>query len=77
MKPVPLLNPDRRIGAPAGWDHEKDGLCHTIEVWDREGFMISAWRPTEKELEALNAGKCFYLAISGRVHPVIWMQVEQ
>lgn len=76
MKSIQLLNPDRRIGAPKDWDHDKDGLCHTLEVWDRDGFMISAWRPSEKELANLNAGKPLYLAISGRIHPVIWLAVE-
>lgn len=75
MNSIPLENPDRRLGAPRQWDHETDGICHTLEIWDREGFMISGWRPTPKELEKLNAGEPLFLHIQGRSHPVVAFSV--
>lgn len=75
MKSIPLQNADRRLGAPITWNHETEGICHTLEIWDRDGFMISGWVPTERELEQLNAGEPLFLHIQGRVHPVVSMSV--
>ena len=75
MNSIPLEKPDRRLGAPPNWNHETDGICHTLEIWDREGFMISGWKPTPAELEKLNAGEPLFLHIQGRVHPVVALSV--
>jgi hypothetical protein len=72
---LPLDAPTRRLGAPPSWDHEKDGLCHTLEILDREGWMISAWQPTEAELERIKAGKPIFLHIQGVAHPVVALTV--
>lgn len=72
MKSLPIENATRRLGAPAGWDHERDGLCHTLEIVDTpDGFMLSAWQPTAAELAKLNAGEPLFLWIQGRTHPVV------
>lgn len=76
MKSQVLENPDRRLGAPQKWNHEHDGLCHTLEIWDRNGWMISAWRPTDKELERLNRGEALLLWIQGNCHPVVSLEVN-
>jgi hypothetical protein len=76
MTPIPLENPDRRIGAPKDWDHA-EGLCHTIEVWDRDGYMISAWQPTPAEIKLINEGCPILLHISGRLHPVVALSVSK
>jgi hypothetical protein len=39
--------------------------------------MVSAWVPSEKELRALNEGKPLFLGISGKVHPVVFLFVEE
>lgn len=70
-------NPTRRIGAPPDWDHEKQGICHTLEIVDHEGVMYSAWQPSEAELKRLNEGKPIILGIQGTVHPVVCLGVGQ
>lgn len=75
MKSIPFENPDRRLGAPINWNHETDGICHTLDIWDRDGFMISGWQPTAAELVKLNAGEPLFLHIQGRVHPVVAFSV--
>lgn len=75
MKSIPLETADRRLGAPDNWNHETDGICHTLDIWDQDGFMISGWRPTESELAKLNAGEPLFLHIQGRSHPVVAMSV--
>lgn len=75
MKSLPLESPSRRIGPPQNWNHETDGICHTLEIWDVDGFMISAWQPSEAELARLNAGKPLLLHIQGGTHPVVGLSV--
>jgi hypothetical protein len=59
------------------WDHEELGICHTLEILDRDGWMISAWIPTETELKRLNAGMPVHLHIKGQVHPVVAISVGE
>lgn len=81
MRSMRLKNPSRRIGAPTTWDHEKDGLCHTLEVWDvtdkpdGHNRMVTAWQPSPEELKRLNEGQPVFLHIFGTVHPVVSLEV--
>jgi hypothetical protein len=76
MKSIPLSNATRRMGAPKDWDHETMGICHTLEICDRDGWMISAWQPTQQELERINAGQPIFLGIQGHdMHPVVSIEV--
>lgn len=71
MKSLPLTDATRRLGAPANWNHETDGICHTLEICDRDGFMISAWAPTDAERERIAKGAPIFLHIQGQTHPVV------
>lgn len=71
MKSIPLQSPDFRFGAPANWNHETDGICHTLDVWRRDGAWVSGWTPSPAELAKLNAGEPLFLHIFSDVHPVI------
>ena len=77
MNSLPLADCTRRLGAPKQWDHAKDGLCHTLEICDRDGWMISAWQPTEAELKRIAEGKPVFLFIQGQVHPVVSLAVGE
>lgn len=76
MRPIQLTNATRRLGAPVNWDHSKDGICHTLDVCDLGGYMISAWVPSENELKRLNEGKPIFLEIQGTRHPVVSLKVS-
>lgn len=75
MDPIPLTDATRRMAAPKDWDHAKQGICHTLEILDRDGWMISAWRPTEAELKRINEGQPIFLHIHGHIHPVVGFTV--
>lgn len=77
MNALPLTDATRRLGAPPNWDHATDGLCHTLEICDREGWMISAWQPTPAELKRIAEGKPVFLHIQGTVHPVVSLTVGE
>lgn len=75
MRAIKLDKPDRSLGAPPNWNAERDGVCNTLDIWDRDGAMISGWRPTPEELAKLNAGDPLFLHILGASHPVVSMSV--
>lgn len=75
MHSLPLSDATRRLGAPLTWDHARDGICHTLEICDRDGFMISAWSFSAAELKRLNEGAPLFLHIQGSVHPVVGFTV--
>lgn len=75
MDAMPIDGATRRLGAPTNWDHEKDGICHTLEILDHDGWMISAWMPSEIEIKAINAGSPVLLYVQGKAHPVVSLAV--
>lgn len=75
MKSIPLLDATRRLGAPSNWNHETDGICFTLEIVDRDGFMISGWLPTDAERKRIADGAPLFLHIQGRAHPVVSLTV--
>jgi hypothetical protein len=79
VKAIQWETPSRRLGAPANWDHERDGICHTLEILDVDvsgsNFMVSAWQPTEAEMKRLQEGKPLLLWIQGRSHPVVMVSI--
>lgn len=79
MTPVMHSTNNRIIGAPADWDHSKVA-CPGLPVTDREMFghrvMVSFWKPTEEEIEALKAGAMVALSVVGTVHPPVGMHIE-
>lgn len=77
MRSLPLSNATRRLGAPDAWNHADWGICHTLEICDQDGFMISAWVPSAAELARLNEGKPIFLRVRGTVHPVVALTVGE
>lgn len=64
------------LGAPAGWQPDKDGDCGYLAIRTEgnprqgSGWCESAWEPTPRELEALNNGGSVILRIIGWQPPV-------
>lgn len=79
------MNPTRHpsnnalFGAPSGWDHDAlpcDALPITRAEVDGQASLISFWRPTAEELEALFCGGLVVLHVLGHGHPVVALGVE-
>jgi len=75
MRSIPIQGATRRLGAPSNWNHETDGICHTLEIFDQDGFMTSAWKPAPDELKRLIDGFPILLSIQGTRHPVVSLSV--
>jgi hypothetical protein len=63
------------LGAPAGWDHARDGHCGKLAIRAAEGCCLSAWEPTPEELAILSAGGSVILQVVGGQPPVmLWAE---
>lgn len=66
------------LGAPAGWDEQRDGTCGTLPIRLVDGMCLSAWEPTPDELAILNAGGSVILQVVGGQPPVmLWAEPIQ
>lgn len=81
MDVVQIKDASRRIGAPIDWDPSIHGHCGVLPVIDDRingiNFMVSFWRPTKEEIEALQNGAVLQLHVAGAVHPVVAMAVSE
>lgn len=70
----------RNLGAPKGWDPEKDGPCAHLPIRDEliagVPWMVSAHEFTPDEIALINAGATLELWIQGQTHPVVGMRVR-
>lgn len=77
MIPKRIHGATRYLGAPEGWEPDKDGDCSHLAILDvpsdNDGspVMISAWEPTPAELAAMQEGKPVYLQVVGTAHPPV------
>lgn len=64
------------LGAPEGWDAEKEG-CEVVGLpaYRHEGGFVSQWRPTLEELEAMLNGAPIWLHVLGDGHPPVSVTV--
>jgi hypothetical protein len=81
MIPTRIAGATRYLGAPVGWEPDKDGPCAHLAIQDAQldggtNVMVSAWEPTPGELAAMNAGNPVYLQIVGTAHPPVFVWVE-
>jgi len=67
------------FGAPIGWNQDElpcDSLPITRTEFDGAPVLVSFWRPTPEELEALFLGGLVMLHVYGNGHPVVALGVE-
>jgi hypothetical protein len=80
MKFVRHPTNNHTYGAPENWDHSKatcDALPVTVGNDPAFGVNIkSFWKPTEEELELLNAGRTVCLTIVGSGMPPVALSVD-
>lgn len=70
----------RFMNKPQNWNGELNGHCGVLPIRDETianlPAMTSAWEPTPRELEILNAGGKVYLTVIGMSHPPVSLWVE-
>lgn len=82
MKAVRIANAlPKPLGAPDDWDPEKNGHCGGLFIRPEEiggvQFMRSAWEAEPNEAALMMAGAKLIVGISGNVHPVLHLGVDQ
>jgi hypothetical protein len=80
MHPGRIQGSTRMLGAPQGWDKEKDGPCLGLAILDLNlndaiSAMGSVWFPTPEEIEKIVAGAPIELWIIGKSHPPVYLRV--
>lgn len=70
MIPARIANATRRLGAPAGWDEARDGVCVGLDVLIDGANFTSCWEPTPDEAARIAAGAKVYLTCVGGQPPV-------
>jgi len=70
----------RNLGAPQGWDPDKDGTCGGLPIRDEPhspgvNRMVSSWLPTPEEIALIQAGAPIHLLIVGSAHPPVAVSV--
>ena len=77
--PIRIMNATRTLGAPPGWDEERNGPCVGLpirdEEWNGTPVMTSAWEPTAEEIQALQGGAKIELTVIGTGHPPVSLSV--
>lgn len=66
------------LGAPAGWDQAAltiDALPITRTTYDGVDAIVSFWRPTPEEIEALKNGAVVMLSVIGGGMPPVALGV--
>lgn len=71
MIPKRISGANRYMGAPKGWEPEKDGNCIHLAVRVEDNIYQSAWEPSPDELAMLNAGGSIVLSVVGGQPPVM------
>lgn len=79
--PIRIMNATRTLGAPPGWDEEKNGTCVGLPIRDEDfnglPAMVSAYEFTPEELVAIQGGAKLELIIVGQAHPPVALAVVQ
>ena len=80
MTPVEFKGQNKVYTKPKNWD-EKDGDCGDLPVFEGQDTLghrviVSAWKPSEEDLKALNEGKPLYLQIVGVAQPPVALFTE-
>ena len=64
------------LGAPPNWDNTVVP-CLTLNVTERNGFLVSRWQPTEAEKKLIASGALVNLWVDAdkSSHPVVGLSV--
>lgn len=76
MKPALFEGHDIVLGAPAGWDAEKNGECQGLPIMRNKGVCTSLWELDAKERVSIACGANVWLhVVSGDTQPPVSLSV--
>jgi hypothetical protein len=70
MNPIKFDGHNKMLGAPPGWDEEKDGIVGLLPVYVDKGMFLSVWAPSDAERERIHSGFNIGLFCVGSQPPV-------
>lgn len=76
MKPALFEGHDIVLGAPAGWDAEKNGGCQGLPIMRDRGACVSLWEASPEERISIAGGANIWLTVvSGQTQPPVSLRV--
>ena len=76
MKQQNFIEANQFLGEPENWDHDKDGPCYVLPVYNTGSRCISVWKPTKEELQTLINDGVIVLTVAGNRQPAISLDVQ-
>ena len=79
MISVKIKQANMALGQPDDWDAEEEECARLFVRKETRGnlpVMLSAWKPSASELEALILGGSLILGVIGNSHPPVLMYVS-
>lgn len=75
MIPLRIKGATNWLGAPEGWEPDKNGPCVHLavkhECCGNVDTLTSAWEPTPEDIQKIMAGAPIYLRVVGITHPTV------
>lgn len=78
LKPINTDKTNMNLGAPKGWDNEKDGECIGLPVhFDMENnIFTSHWLLSDEQRDKVAKGGLIKLQILGQRHPPVAIDID-
>lgn len=77
LTPKHFKGQDIILGAPVGWDAERDGICVGLPVKRKDGVCTSLWGLTIKQrILLLFTGEIWLHIFSGDTQPPVMLNVS-
>lgn len=79
MLPTNFPESNAVLGPPQGMSEEECSSLFTLRSKDESGHpvVVSCWKPTRDELEALNAGRPLWLVVLGQTMPPVYLTTDR
>lgn len=71
MTPIHTPATTNILGAPQGWDAEKNGPCAGLPIVRSDGVSYSYWSLSWRERLTVLCGKPVRLAVASSAHPPV------
>lgn len=65
------------LGAPEGWNEERDGKCHALPATIYTNCIVSWWQPSPEELQQIMSGAPIRLIVAGNSMPPVSLDVDE
>lgn len=78
MEAIDFVQSAQKLGAPPGWDVDRDGPCDGLPIYRDGDAVLSCWKMSWKErLSALVFGRAWLWVHSGQTQPPVSLEATR